>query len=106
MLPGMEMLACPNLAVSPEIMRHVVHVESSANPYAIGVVGGQLEHQPGSLPEALATVRMLDAKGYNFSVGLAQVNRANLDRYGLDSYPKSFNACANLSAGAQILAGC
>jgi len=106
MLPGMEMLACPNLAVSPEIMQHVVHVESGANPYAIGVVGGQLERQPRNLPEALATARMLDAKGYNFSVGLAQVNRANLDRYGLDSYRKAFGACANLSAGAHILADC
>ena len=92
MLPGMEMLACPNLAVSPEVMQHIVHVESSANPYAIGVVGGQLERQPKNLTEALATVQMLDAKGYDFSVGLAQVNRANLGRYGLDSYQKAFNA--------------
>ncbi len=106
MLPGMEMLACPNLAVSPEVMQHIVHVESSANPYAIGVVGGQLERQPKNLAEALATVQMLDDKGYDFSVGLAQVNRANLGRYGLDSYQKAFNACANLSAGAHILAGC
>jgi type IV secretion system protein VirB1 len=106
MLPGMEMLACPDLAVSPQVMQHIVHVESSANPYAIGVVGGQLERQPRDLPEALATVRMLDAKGYNFSVGLAQVNRANLGRYGLDSYQKAFDACANLSAGAHILADC
>ncbi|WP_426702137.1 transglycosylase SLT domain-containing protein [Rhodanobacter sp. Col0626] len=106
MLPGMEMLACPNLAVSPEVMQHIVHVESSANPYAIGVVGGQLERQPKNLPEALATVQMLDTKGYNFSVGLAQVNRANLGRYGLDSYQKAFSACANLSAGAHILADC
>ena len=105
MLPGMEMLACPNLAVSPEVMQHIVHVESSANPYAIGVVGGQLERQPKNLAEALATVQMLDASGYNFSVGLAQVNRANLGRYGLDSYQKAFSACANLSAGAQIKIG-
>ncbi|TPG11791.1 lytic transglycosylase domain-containing protein [Rhodanobacter glycinis] len=106
MLPGMEMLACPNLAVSPEVMQHIVHVESSANPYAIGVVGGQLERQPRNLPEALATAQMLDTKGYNFSLGLAQVNRANLGRYGLDSYQKAFSACANLSAGAHILADC
>mgnify|MGYP001137641949 CR=1 FL=1 len=42
MLPGMEMLACPNLAVSPQVMQHIVQVESGANPYAIGVVGGKL----------------------------------------------------------------
>jgi type IV secretion system protein VirB1 len=106
MLPGMEMLACPNLAVSPEVMQHIVHVESSANPYAIGVVGGQLQRQPKNLAEALATVQMLDTRGYNFSVGLAQVNRANLGRYGLDSYQKAFSTCANLSAGAHILADC
>lgn len=106
MLPGMEMLACPNLAVSPEVMQHIVYVESGANPFAIGVVGGQLARQPANIAEALATVKMLDARGYNFSVGLAQINRANLDRYGLDSYEKAFNACANLSAGAHILADC
>lgn len=106
MLPGMEMLACPNLAVSPEVMQHIVRVESGANPFAIGVVGGQLERQPKNVAEALATVQMLDAKGYNFSVGLAQVNRANLGRYGLDSYEKAFSGCANLSAGAHILADC
>ena len=106
MLPGMEMMACPNLAVSPEVMQHIVQVESSANPYAIGVVGGQLQRQPTNLAEALATVQMLESKGYNYSLGLAQVNRANLGRYGLDSYQKAFDHCANLSAGAQILAGC
>lgn len=106
MLPGMEMLACPNLAVSPRVMQHIVQVESDANPFAIGVVGGRLARQPRTMEEALATARMLESKGYNFSVGIAQINRANLGRYGLDSYRKAFNACDNLAAGAQILAGC
>ena len=106
MLPGLEMLSCPNLAVSPQVMEHVVQVESGANPYAIGVVGGRLVRQPNNLEEALATARMLESEGYNFSVGLAQVNRANFRRYGLDSYRKAFNACANLAAGARILARC
>ncbi|THD09981.1 lytic transglycosylase domain-containing protein [Rhodanobacter lindaniclasticus] len=106
MLPEMEMLACPNLAVSPQVMQHIVQVESGANPYAIGVVGGKLARQPRNMEEALATARMLENRGYNFSVGIAQVNRANLGRYGLDSYRKAFNACDNLAAGAQILARC
>lgn len=29
-----------------DTMRRIVHVESSYNPYAIGVVGGRLERQP------------------------------------------------------------
>jgi type IV secretion system protein VirB1 len=106
MFTAMEMMACPNLAVSAEVMQHIVHVESGSNPYAIGVVGGQLVRQPQNLGEAVATVRMLDAKGYNYSLGMAQVNRANLGRYGLDSYEKAFEVCPNLAAGAQILAAC
>ncbi|WP_305804842.1 transglycosylase SLT domain-containing protein [Stenotrophomonas sp. YIM B06876] len=106
MLPGIEMLACPEMAVSMDVMRHVVNVESSRNPYAIGVVGGTLARQPRQLDEALATVRMLEEKGYNFSIGLAQVNRYNLARYGLDSYEKAFQQCPNLQAGSRILAEC
>lgn len=89
-----------------EVMHHVVRVESSYNPYAIGVVGGRLVRQPKNLPEALATVRMLEGRGFNFSIGLAQVNRYNLDKYGLDSYEKAFEPCANLKAGSKILAEC
>ncbi|MFC5740026.1 lytic transglycosylase domain-containing protein [Dyella tabacisoli] len=106
MLTGMEMMACPNLAVPAEVMHHIVNVESSQNPYAIGVVGGQLVRQPQNLGEAIATVHMLETKGYNFSLGLAQVNRSNLGKYGLDSYEKAFETCPNLSAGSRILAEC
>ena len=106
MLPGMELMGCQDLAVPVEVMHHVVRVESSYNPYAIGVVGGKLARQPRNEPEALATVRMLERKGYNFSLGLAQVNRYNLEKYGLDSYQKAFQACPNLKAGSKILAEC
>lgn len=106
MLPGMELMNCPNLAVPKEVMQHVVRVESSNNPYAIGVVGGRLARQPKNLPEALATVRMLESRGYNFSLGLAQVNRYNLGKYGIDSYEKAFEVCPNLQTGSRILAEC
>lgn len=106
MLPGIELMGCQGLAVPSEVMHHVVRVESSYNPYAIGVVGGRLVRQPKNLPEALATVRMLEGRGFNFSIGLAQVNRYNLDKYGLDSYEKAFEPCANLKAGSRILAEC
>jgi Transglycosylase SLT domain. len=106
MLPGLEAVACPDMAVSMDVMQHVVNVESSRNPFAIGVVGGTLVRQPRHLDEALATVRMLEEKGYNFSVGLAQVNRYNLARYGLESYERAFQICPNLQAGARILAEC
>ena len=106
MLPGMELMGCTDLAVPAEVMRHVVGVESSHNPFAIGVVGGRLARQPRTLAEAVSTTRMLEREGYNFSVGLAQVNRHNLARHGLDSHEKAFETCPNLRAGAKILAEC
>lgn len=102
----MEMMACPNLAVPVEVMQHVVNVESSRNPFAIGVVGGQLVRQPQNLGEAVATAQMLESKGYNYSLGVAQVNRTNLGKFGLDTYEKAFDVCPNLVAGSQILAQC
>ena len=107
MLPGLEMMAaCTDLAMEPRIMRHVARVESSFNPYAIGVVGGRLVRQPQSLPEAVSTANMLEQKGYNFSVGIAQINRYNLGKYGLSSYQAAFNVCDNVRVGSQILAEC
>lgn len=106
MLPDMEVMNCQALAVPNAVMQHVVNVESSFNPFAIGVVGATLVRQPRNLAEAVATARMLETHGYNFSLGLAQVNRYNLKRFGLHSYAQAFGACANLRAGARILAGC
>lgn len=106
MFPGIELLNCQGLAVPMDVMKHVVSVESSFNPYAIGVVGGRLVRQPMTLGEALSTVRMLEKKGYNFSLGLAQVNRYNLGKWGLPSYEAAFQPCANLLAGSRILAEC
>lgn len=106
MLPGLEALACPEMAVSMDVMKHVVQVESSRNPYAIGVVGGALARQPQRLDEAVATARMLEQNGYNFSLGLGQVNRYNLAKYGLNSYEKAFEMCPNLQAASRILAEC
>ena len=106
MILGMELMNCPDLAVPLDVMQHIVRVESSRNQFAIGVVGGHLVRQPQNLPEALSTVRMLESRGYNFSIGLAQVNRYNLGKYGLDSYEKAFQVCPNLHAGSRILADC
>jgi type IV secretion system protein VirB1 len=106
MIAGIEMMSCPNLSVPAEVMQHIVNVESGKNPYAIGVVGGQLVRQPQNMDEAVVTAQMLESKGYNYSLGIAQVNRNNLGKYGLDSYEKAFSVCSNLAAGSQILAEC
>ena len=98
--------SCLNLAVPIDIMQHVVRVESSGNPYAIGVVGARLQRQPKNLTEAVATAKMLEQRGYNFSLGISQVNRHNLSKYGLTSYEHAFQVCPNLHAGSRILKEC
>jgi type IV secretion system protein VirB1 len=91
--------------VSLVTMAAIVRTESGFNPYAIGVVHGRLAHQPASLEEAVATAHALAAGGWNFSVGLAQVNRANWHAYRLNER-SAFDPCRNLAAGAAILQGC
>lgn len=99
-------IPCADLAVSPHIMQHIVRVESSGNQYAIGIVGARLQRQPRNLSEAVSTAKMLEQKGYNFSLGLTQVNRHNLRKYGLRSYEQAFQVCPNLKAGSHILREC
>jgi len=91
--------------VAPQTMAAVIQVESTFNPYAIGVVGGRLQRQPKTHAEAVATAKALEADGWNFSVGAAQVNRYNLPKYSL-SYEEAFEPCASLRAGSKILEDC
>ena len=81
----------PEVPVST--MKALVATESGFNPFAIGVVGGRVR-QPKSAAEADAAVKALDAQGFNYSVGLAQINL------------KNFDPCLNLSTGALILSEC
>lgn len=91
--------------VHPDTLQAVARVESSFNPFVIGVVGGRLAKQPRSFQEAVQTAERLHAQGRNFSMGLMQVNRHNLKGYGLD-YRTVFDPCANVRTGAAILADC
>ena len=83
----------------------LVSVESAFNPHAIGVVQGVLERQPNSRAEALATARNLEANGWSYSAGLAQINVRNFARLGL-SAETAFEPCANLRAMEAILLEC
>ena len=82
-------------------LQAVVRVESVFNPYAIGVVAKKgepypLRKQPKSLVEALAVVDMLESRGYNYSMGLGQINKHNFKWLGLTK-ETVFEPCKNLS---------
>ena len=91
--------------VDPTTAQALISVESSRNPHAIGVVGGVLERQPRNREQAVATAAALQAGGWNFSLGLAQINLRNLARLGLN-LETAFEPCANLGAMQQILGEC
>lgn len=97
------------LACAPEVhaetARALVSVESAFNPWAIGVVGGALERQPRNRAEALATARALRDAGWNFSVGLGQINVGNFARLGL-TLESAFAPCTNLTAMQTVLGEC
>jgi type IV secretion system protein VirB1 len=83
----------------------LVAVESTFNPHAIGVVGGTLSRQPRHHTEAIATAKSLHGEGWNFSIGLAQINVRNLHRLGL-TLETAFDPCANLTAMQSVLSEC
>jgi type IV secretion system protein VirB1 len=97
-------LACAPL-VHPVTAQALVTVESRFNPHAIGVVGGALDRQPRNRAEALATARQLAAAGWDFSVGLAQINQRNFERLGL-TMATAFEPCDNLRAMQAVLTEC
>jgi len=97
-------LSCAPL-VAQDTARALIQVESGGNPFAIGVVGGALVRQPANLPEAVATVAALEAAGWNYSVGLGQINKRNFQRFGLNPQT-AFEPCANLNAMQGILGEC
>ena len=98
------LLSCAPL-VDVGTARALVAAESSLNPHAIGVVGGTLERQPRHRREALATAQALSEAGWNFSVGLAQINLRNLPRLGL-TLEQAFDPCTNLHAMQTLLGEC
>lgn len=91
--------------VHPATAKALIEVESARNPHAIGVVGGALNRQPKTRSQAKATARLLQTNGWDFSVGLAQINRRNFARLGL-TLDTAFEPCLNLGAMQTVLVEC
>lgn len=89
------------------LMERIVKIESSGNPFAIGVVGARLARQPRNLSEAVATAKYLSDSNYNFSIGLSQINKLHFQRLEwANNLPVGFDACRNIAAGAEVLNTC
>ena len=99
-----DFLGC-QIDVPPQNMSAVVRTESSAQRFAVGIVGYSINRQPANKNEADRLVSELKEKGINYSVGIAQVNQSNFNKYGLNT-SNMFDVCTNLSAGSKILKSC
>jgi type IV secretion system protein VirB1 len=100
---ALALVCAPQVHV--ETTQALVRVESGFNPFAIGIVGGALLRQPRQRAEALATAKALQAGGWNFSVGLGQINVGNFARLGL-TIDSAFEPCTNLAAMQSVLGEC
>ena len=90
--------------VSADTLKALVRTESSYNPFAIAVVGGSVR-QPNNLLSALNTVKELEEKGMNYSLGLGQINKKNFKMLGVKPIDM-FEPCENLKATQKILSNC
>ncbi|MCD8339476.1 MAG: lytic transglycosylase domain-containing protein [Burkholderiales bacterium] len=90
--------------IPPDTLKALVKTESGFNPYAVGVVGKKVK-QPKSFREAMALIADLELAGENYSVGIAQINKNNFARLGINAQ-KALDACENLRASAKVLKEC
>ncbi|MBR5941022.1 MAG: lytic transglycosylase domain-containing protein, partial [Neisseriaceae bacterium] len=60
---------------------------------------------PVNKAEAIEAVKWLRKQGYNFSMGIVQVNVKNMPKYGLTD-ESIFDVCENLRVGGAILKDC
>ncbi len=88
--------------VAPVTMSAIVRVESHGDPLAMYDNNTGQEVLPINLHHAVSWLRAAMARGQRVDVGIAQVDTENFRAYGLTVHG-AFNACRNLSVGAQIL---
>lgn len=100
-----ELLSCP-IEVPANHMSAIVRTESTGNPFAIGVVGEhRLSSQPNNAEKATELLKYLEKNQYNYSAGIAQINKSNFKAYNLNQ-STVWDVCTNLLVGSQILKSC
>ncbi|MCE3268071.1 MAG: trwN [Burkholderiales bacterium] len=89
--------------VAQSTMQAIIQTESKGNPLAIGLnKGHKLKYQPLSVIQARKWVEYLEMHGYNFDVGLAQVNINNIHKYGYRA-ADALEPCTNLKLASAVL---
>lgn len=89
--------------VAPVTMMAIIKTESHGNPLALNLnKGKRLLYQAKNPLQAKAWAEYLEHHGYNFDIGLAQVNIKNAHKYGY-SASQLLDPCNNLRVASDIL---
>lgn len=103
---GAQEVVALALACAPHVesgtVQAIVARESQGNPYAIGVVGAKLSHQPQTREHALYVAQVLQRAGLEFDVGLAQIRTTNLRKFGV-SIEQALEPCENMKLMDSLL---
>lgn len=96
--------------IHPLTMGYIVGHESGNSNFAIGVnlEKGQTKppfEPPKNQQEAVALVSWLTTHGYNFDVGLGQINSKNFPMLNVTA-SQLFDGCTNLRAAQKVLKTC
>ncbi len=102
MLDVSMLLGCLSLGMEPALMLAIVEQESSGNPIAINVNEWEGEPVvPVSADDVVEAAGLFVDAGYTVDVGLAGINSANLERFGV-AYAEAIDPCTSLALGETI----
>jgi type IV secretion system protein VirB1 len=88
--------------VAPSTMIAIIKAESNSKPFAVNLNHAKILKQPKNKKQAIKWVEYLDKHGYNFDVGLAQVNIKNIHQYGYKA-TDALDPCINIKVASNIL---
>ena len=97
----LALLCAPS--VDPGTVLAITQRESARNPFEIGTgKAATLSSRPQTKAHALHVAQVLDKANLDFDVGLAQINRRNLRKFGF-SVEQALDPCTNLQLMQRVL---
>ena len=89
--------------IAETTMMAIIKAESNGNNLAIGINKGyRLLYQPKDYHQAQSWVAYLEKNGYNFDIGIAQVNIKTVHKYGFSAV-QALDICTNLKLAGYVL---
>ena len=88
--------------IAPETVLAIIQTESSGDPFALNVNGGEQPARQSNVADAAATARRFVAAGYSVDLGLGQINSRNMRWLGL-TWETVFDPCTNVAALGRVL---